>query len=239
MDKKNIAESLRRKLSVYGRDIKPIEEKVLNVDKIYLDDLIWACDQFLKKCNRYLYRRRGLKKTYDAACEIIENIPYSKKDIEYFCYNGLSEFKSHNYFEESGLFISALMNNPRINEKDFSFIFIEANKSITHLGAFSKNTSIELKGNSQNLNSVGFKARGLRVFSERSIGDYLGDFSINSEYYINGNAGRSLGFFSKKCFFWVGENVGDCMIQRSKNTIIVDGNINSLYGEGKYNIYVG
>ncbi len=243
MAKEDPLNTLQKKLQVYGT-IEPIEEKNPIINKIGLDDLLWAADKFLCDYPKWYYQTNfwftdRIKKVYRHAYQITQKIPYTKADIEHFCYAGLEELKHHGKFNYIGLFISALMNNPRIEEKDFYLIFTDDSRPIEYLGAFLKNTVLEIRGKGTHLENVGYCSKRAVVFCSTSLGHSLGEGSSHSEYYTQGNAGLHIGANSKQCFFWIGGNAVSCSTEKSSSTFVIEGDIDSIYGNGKSKVYAG
>ena len=175
---------------LFNEEIRDKELKVNIETSIGLEEIIKSYEIFLEnEFGTYPINR-------------IEKINYTKKDIEYFCYE-LKEYENHKNFDYSGAYISALINNIIEDEDEVVLDLSGLKKAINYIGYQLKRGQvivlgniglctgmimdggkIIVKGNVDSVRNINFG----NVVVEGDVGN-VGYRMKGGEIIINGNAG--------------------------------------------------
>ncbi len=133
---------------------------------------------FLKTIDEKNCGIRGLE-DYKTARDLLldEKILYEPEDITLFCFV-LQEYQENEYFNASGLFLSALIN---VHYEQTTF----KGEYLLHLG-FSDNEDTEI-------DCLGIKNAGAHIHVVGNVGYFLGEKMERGTIQVDGNASCNLG----------------------------------------------
>jgi hypothetical protein len=155
------------------------------------DETFCKLSEALKK-----YLRRKME--YEYLSSLLKGINYTNKDIANFSI-GLNKFENYSRFSENtGIFLSALVNNCNANIL-FRIFTRKTQKPILHLGLFLSQKSLTVWG---------------------PAGDYAGERMKGGALHIHGEAGDFLGSEMEKGVIRVDRKVGSLVGNKMKGGLI-------------------
>ena len=154
-------------------EVNPILEQLVEIYEGWLKEQSQVC--YGNDCKLSMDKTKGLG--------------YSSRDITSLCLR-LKIYESHKYFDDSGVFLSALINN--CNDAEFLLITLHLNKKLNFIG-YKNTKKIIVKGCTQNW--AGLEMSGGIIIVEENTKDFTGNYMSDGNIIIKGKTGENTGSY--------------------------------------------